>query len=245
MNKLRIVILENDSNFMAELKEYFFSDERFELVATSLNGLEGLNLIVEQKPDVALISLYLPGIDGIGILEKLRLQFPECVTIIMGTYSDDSLISRIMSKGAYYFLVKPFEGRMAADRFIDSKDDGIVNVSRKTLDEDISDIFMSIGIPPHIKGYGYLREGIKMAVKKPSIINRVTKELYPKIGEKFETSASKVERAIRHAIEVAWNKGRIEAINSVFGSRVYIGTEKPTNSEFIALVADKLILKYL
>ena len=104
-------------------------------------------------------------------------------------------------------------------------------------------IFISIGIPPHIKGYGYLREGIKITVQNPHIINNVTKELYPTIADKFNTSPSKVERAIRHAIEVAWNRGRIDAINAVFGARVYLGTEKPTNSEFIALVADKLILE--
>ncbi len=114
-----------------------------------------------------------------------------------------------------------------------------------SLDEKISNIFITIGIPPHIKGFSYLREGIKLAVDDPSIINKVTKELYPQIAERFTTSASKVERAIRHAIEVAWNRGRAEAISSIFGARVYIGNERPTNSEFIALVADKLILESL
>lgn len=112
-----------------------------------------------------------------------------------------------------------------------------------SLDERISNIFISIGIPPNIKGYNYLREGIKMAVSDPHVMGNVTKGLYPVIAEKYCTSASKVERAIRHAIEVAWNRGRIDAINAIFGARVYIGTEKPTNSEFIALVADKLILE--
>jgi two-component system response regulator (stage 0 sporulation protein A) len=112
-----------------------------------------------------------------------------------------------------------------------------------TLEEKISEIFISIGIPPHIKGYGYLREGIKMTILDPRVINSVTKELYPSIAKKFSTTASKVERAIRHAIEVAWNRGRIDAINAIFGARIYLGTEKPTNSEFIALVADKLILE--
>ena len=119
-------------------------------------------------------------------------------------------------------------------------------VSRRkpvTTEEKISEIFMSIGIPPHIKGYGYLREAIKMTVERPFVINSVTKELYPTVAKKFATTSSKVERAIRHAIEVAWNRGRIEAINAIFGARIYLGSEKPTNSEFIALVADKLILE--
>ena len=113
------------------------------------------------------------------------------------------------------------------------------------LETKISEIFISIGIPPHIKGYNYLREGIKMTTENPYIINSVTKELYPSIAKKFCTTSSKVERAIRHAIEVAWNRGRIDAINAIFGARIYLGSEKPTNSEFIALVADKLILENL
>lgn len=245
MRKIRLVILDSDALFVGRLKEYFNADERFELLASSSDGNEGLKYIRDYAPDAALIGLYLSGVDGLGVLERMRAENIGCIAIMMGAYSDDGLVNRVMSKGAYYYLVKPFEPSVAADRISEGRSDGIVSVSRKTLDEEISNIFISIGIPPHIKGYAYLREGIKMAVNKPSIINRVTKELYPKIGEKFDTSASKVERAIRHAIEVAWNKGRIDAINSVFGSRVYIGTEKPTNSEFIALVADKLILKYI
>ena len=113
----------------------------------------------------------------------------------------------------------------------------------RQLDEKISNIFITVGIPPHIKGYGYLREGVKIAIQTPTIINHITKKLYPMIGAKYDTSASKVERAIRHAIEVAWNRGRIETINSLFGVRAYVGNEKPTNGEFIALVADKMLLE--
>ena len=116
-------------------------------------------------------------------------------------------------------------------------------VRRNSLDEKISNIFINVGIPPHIKGYAYLREGVKMAVDNPGIINNITKKLYPMIGERYSTSASKVERAIRHAIEVAWNRGRIESINNILGVRAYVGAEKPTNGEFIALVADKMLLE--
>ncbi len=116
-------------------------------------------------------------------------------------------------------------------------------ISDKTLDERISNIFVSVGIPAHIKGYQFLREGIKLAVDNPAIINSITKSLYPTIAQRYETSASKVERAIRHAIEVAWNRGRIENINSLFGVKVYSSSEKPTNGEFIALLADKMLLE--
>ena len=156
-----------------------------------------------------------------------------------------------MQEGASYYFIKPFKldtimqrlRELIKDKPSDAKDVGISKKRPISMDEKISEIFISIGIPPHIKGYGYLREGIKMTIDKPYLINAVTKELYPSIAKKFSTTASKVERAIRHAIEVAWNRGRIDAINAIFGARIYLGNEKPTNSEFIALVADKLILE--
>ena len=162
-------------------------------------------------------------------------------------------LEKAMEEGADYYLVKPFTLSSAMERMeelVKDRNEGVKDfgVSKKkpvSLEEKISDIFIAIGIPPHIKGYAYLREGIKTTVNHPNVINSVTKVLYPSIAKNFETTPSKVERAIRHAIEVAWNRGRIDAINAVFGSRVYLGSEKPTNSEFIALVADKLILENL
>ena len=132
---------------------------------------------------------------------------------------------------------------VAKDKPHTMKESTVTKRKPASIDEKVSEIFISIGIPPHIKGYAYLREGIKMTIERPYIINSVTKELYPSIAKAFDTTASKVERAIRHAIEVAWNRGRIESINAIFGARIYLGSEKPTNSEFIALVADKLILE--
>ncbi len=249
MNKVSILILESNADFLSQLKEYFGRNEKFELVGDSDDGSEGVDLIQRFSPDAVLLGLVLKGIDGIGVLEKIKEKKIQCASVVMGAFSDDSIINRVMSKGADYYIVKPFSPEVAERRILESIESNaegrskLSSVRRRAMDEEISSIFISIGIPPHIKGYSYLREGIKMTVLKPSIINNVTKELYPKIGEKFDTSASKVERAIRHAIEVAWNRGRIDAINSVFGARVYIGTEKPTNSEFIALVADKLILE--
>jgi len=166
--------------------------------------------------------------------------------------ANDGLIERALNEGADFYLVKPFGVDVAIERMNDLLQQSAerevknyANPHRKavTVEEKISEIFISIGIPPHIKGYAYLRDAIKMTVEKPYVINSVTKELYPSVARLHETSASKVERAIRHAIEVAWNRGRIDAINAIFGTRVYLGSEKPTNSEFIALVADKLILE--
>ena len=194
--------------------------------------------------------MFLKGTDGSGVIQTVKKTWANAKIVATGN-ANDALIEKAMSDGACYYLVKPFSISAALERIREimkdkpSKEKDYAVAKRKpvTLEEKISEIFISIGIPPHIKGYGYLREGIKMTIERPYIINSVTKELYPSIAKKFSTTASKVERAIRHAIEVAWNRGRIDAINAIFGARIYLGSEKPTNSEFIALVADKLILE--
>ena len=148
-------------------------------------------------------------------------------------------------------MAKPFSEKVLKDRMKELSLDKqelkpagfMAPLHKISLEEKISKIFINVGIPPHIKGYSFLREGVKMAVEDPDIINNITKKLYPMIGEKYSTTASKVERAIRHAIEVAWNRGRIENINNLLGVRAYVGAEKPTNGEFIALVADKMLLE--
>ena len=212
-----------------------------------------MELIKRNNPDVAVVDLVLAGMDGFGVLDYIKENNPECLTIAIGGVIDDKIVDRAIEHGAIYYLAKPVNSKTVLDRIkelsraVNYKVTTDIRDKRKatSLDEKISNIFITIGIPPHIKGFSYLREGIKYAVEDPSIINKVTKELYPKIAKKFVTTASKVERAIRHAIEVAWNRGRTDAISSIFGARVYIGSERPTNSEFIALVADKLILESL
>ena len=251
MKNKKIVILESNVELRERLVEAF-EKGGYNVCGVSDDGAEGVMMIEKLKPDLVISELFLKNVDGIGVLGAVKGTQTACVIIVAAT--DDALIGRIMSNGAKYCLVKPFSMEIAVQRVDEiiyveesNKTESFKDISHvkrsATLEEKISNIFISIGIPPHIKGYNYLREGIKMAVENPQVINNVTKVLYPKIGEKYSTSASKVERAIRHAIEVAWNRGRIEVINAIFGARVYIGTEKPTNSEFIALVADKLILE--
>ena len=206
--------------------------------------------ILSLKPDLVIVSVFLKGTDGCGVIRTVKKTWVDAKIIATGI-PNDTIIERAIEDGASYYLVKPFSVQTAMERIREvMKDkpvaDKEITVSKRkpiTIEEKISEIFISIGIPPHIKGYGYLREGIKMTIEKPYIINSVTKELYPSIAKKFSTTSSKVERAIRHAIEVAWNRGRIDAINAIFGARIYLGNEKPTNSEFVALVADKLILE--
>ncbi len=255
MKTANIAIFENNEEFLNELKEYIEKTEGFTVCAATSNGNTAIDLLKHNKPDVAIVDLVLSGKDGLSVLKYIKSSNLSCMPIAIGSYLEDKIVNSAIESGAVYYLVKPVDVETVFDRIRDLSSERTVDYKIGTnvrdrrkinsLDEKISNIFVTIGVPPHIKGYKYLREGIKMTVEDQSIINRVTKELYPRIGEKFQTSASKVERAIRHAIEVAWNKGRTDAVSSIFGAKVYIGSERPTNSEFIALVADKLLLESL
>lgn len=251
----KIAIFVNNEELSDEIKDFLAEEEGYGICAVSSNGNQAVEMVKRNEPDVAIVDLVLTGLDGFGVLDYIKENNPECLTIAIGGFIDDKIVDQAIEHGAVYYLAKPVNAQTLSDRIkelsvnrtVSYKSTVDLRDKRKvgSLDEKISNIFITIGIPPHIKGFSYLREGIKLAVENPSIINKVTKELYPEIGVKFNTSASKVERAIRHAIEVAWNRGRTDAISSIFGARVYIGNERPTNSEFIALVADKLILETL
>lgn len=255
MKTTDIVILDSNEEFLTELKNFLDGYPEFNVCGVSNNGNVGISFINQFKPEIVILNLVLSGTDGFGVMDYIKNNRIPCNIIVLSNFADDKIVNTAISYGAKYYFVKPVNSQNIADRIKDILSEQAVDYKVSTgirdkrravsIDEKISNIFISIGIPPHIKGYQYLREGIKMAIENPSIINNVTKELYPNIGKKFDTSASKVERAIRHAIEVAWNRGRVDAINAIFGVRVYIGSERPTNSEFIALVADKLILEEL
>ena len=250
MRASSVILLESNVAVLSQLKEALNESKEYNVVYAGDDGDEGIKQIMALKPDLVIVGMFLKGADGCGVIRAVKKAWGEAKMIATGI-ANDSLIERAMEEGAIYYLIKPFSIPNAIERIKELSKDKPVNEKttaaskRKpvSIEEKISEIFISIGIPPHIKGYGYLREGIKMTIDRPYIINSVTKELYPSIAKTFKTSSSKVERAIRHAIEVAWNRGRIEAINAIFGARIYLGAEKPTNSEFIALVADKLILE--
>lgn len=255
MKNVNIAIFEMNEEFSNQLKNYFDETEGFAVCAVARTGDAAIDQLGKVAPDVVIINPMLSGVEGIRVIDCVKSSYPDCVVIVVSQFADDKIVNLAINHGAMYYFVKPVTPQDIAerikeiinDRRTDYKITSEIRDKRRmtSLDEKISNIFVTIGIPPHIKGFAYLREGIKMTVEEPAIINRVTKDLYPRIGEKFSTTPSKVERAIRHAIEVAWNRGRTDAITAVFGARVYIGNERPTNSEFIALVADKLILEYL
>ena len=250
MNTKTIILLDSNVAVLSQLRGAFGESKEYSVVYSSDDGDEGIKHVLDLKPDLVIVGMFLKGTDGCGVIRAVKKSWSEAKIIATGI-PNDSLIERAMTEGAAYYLVKPFSVPNAMERIrellmdkpVEEKPVETVRQKPFNVDERISEIFISIGIPPHIKGYVYLREGIKLTVENPTMINSVTKELYPSIAKKYGTSASKVERAIRHAIEVAWNRGRIDAINAIFGARIYLGVEKPTNSEFVALVADKLILE--
>ncbi|MGN1060218.1 MAG: sporulation transcription factor Spo0A [Candidatus Coproplasma sp.] len=251
----KILILESNAQFLNELRTAFEQDGDFNVCGVGVDGEVGINLINQHKPDVVLLDTTLPGEDGFGVLKYLKGNLPACSAFVISGFADDNIVAKAIAGGARYYFVKPVSAQTVHERvkevLAEKTSQYLVSPTSRdrrrvtSIDEKISNIFISIGVPPHIMGYQYLREGIKMTIEDQSIINNVTKRLYPEIAKKYNTTPSKVERAIRHAIEVAWNRGRIEAINSVFGVKVYIGAERPTNSEFIALVADKLVFEEL
>lgn len=242
--KKTVVILQNATEDAEECGKMLNSS--FDVLLTTDNQTTALNEVLLKKPNFCITGLALKNGDGINFIQNIKQNSPFTKCIVLSTISHGEIIKQAINAGAVYYMIKPADYNVLTERMstISVEADDLLEKQQETreIDERISKIFIGMGIPPHIKGYGYLREGVKLAVDEPEIINSVTKRLYPSIGKKFSTSASKVERAIRHAIEVAWNKGRIESINALFGVRAYTQNEKPTNSEFIALIADRLLL---
>jgi len=262
-NKIRIIIADDNRDFCEILKEYISKEEDFEIVGTAKDGLEAINLISRTTPDVLILDIIMPHLDGLGVLEKLSTmkleKFPKI--IVLSAVGQDKITQKAINLGADYYIVKPFDFQVFIKRIRQMINEGIISEEKKnkdafintasiqmmdeskSLEAEITNIIHEIGVPAHIKGYLYLREAISMVVENIEMLSAVTKELYPSIAKKFNTTPSRVERAIRHAIEVAWNRGKIDTINNLFGYTIHNDKGKPTNSEFIAMVADKLRLE--
>lgn len=226
-----------------KIVEYFKSSENFDFVGASIDGEKVVEDVTKLLPDVLVMEVMLTKIDGFAVMEKLKeLKDKMPKVIFVSNLSHSGFVTKAIQSGVSYFMVKPVSPENLENRIVEVLDAGHSNNQNRQLDEKISNIFISIGIPAHIKGYQFLREAVKLAVEEPEIIGSITKKLYPTIAERFETSSSKVERGMRHAIEVAWNRGKIENINNIFGLKIYNRNEKPTNGELIALIADKMIM---
>ena len=251
MEKIRIFLTDDNDEIRAALHRYLETQEDMVISGEAANGVEALQRLSECPTDVMILDMIMPQLDGFGVLEQLQRipleQRPRVITLT--ALGREDFIARALRFGVTYYMVKPVEMRQLMDRIRDTarQMEGICEDPPEVqqavvpnVDDRMSNIFLSLGIPAHIKGYQFLREGVRLVIEQPDRINRITKELYPSIARRYATSPSKVERAIRHAIEVAWSRGRVESLNRAFGCRVAIPEDKPTNGEFIALIADKL-----
>lgn len=244
---IKILIADDNRDFCELLKEFLQQQEDFELIGIAFNGIEALELVQEKSPDVLVLDVIMPHLDGIGVLEKLGDAVREKPKIIMLTaFGQESITQRAVELGADYYILKPFDFSVLANR-IRQLAGGLrvsaqyISVSKpKNLDVSVTNIIHEMGVPAHIKGYHYLRDSILKVIEDVNLLGAVTKELYPMIAHKYQTTPSRVERAIRHAIELAWDRGNVEMMTKFFGYTINLERGKPTNSEFIAMVADKL-----
>ena len=273
-NKITILIADDNPEFAKTLTNYIERDEELEVIAVARDGKQAIEMILNTEPDIALLDVIMPHLDGIGVLEKINeanmRKRPMC--IMLSAVGQDKITQRALELGAEYYTIKPIDIEMLLGRIKDIKNfkpsniketmlNGNINVTTrearaqyieispdKKKDEEnlealVTNVIHEVGVPAHIKGYQYLREAIMMVVNNIDIINQITKQLYPDIARKFKTTPSRVERAIRHAIEVAWTRGQTETVDSIFGYTISAAKGKPTNSEFIAKIADKLRLE--
>lgn len=246
---IKLLIANEDSEETNSISQKLTEENSLWTVDKAYSGKEAVEHIENNIYDLVITDIVLPEIDGFEIIERVKSLNKDTKIIVLTALSSETFIKKSMSLNADYYMMKPANPNVLIKRIKDlfetSGNENVMNMrmdSDREIEEKITNIFITVGIPAHIKGYQFLREAVKLAMENPDIINSITKKLYPSIAERFDTSASKVERAIRHAIEVAWNRGKIENINNIFGLTVYSNNEKPTNGEFIALVADKMLL---
>lgn len=251
MGKTRLLVIDDNKELVSMIKEYFKAHADIEVALEAYDGVEGLNLIEKKSDlyDVIVLDLIMPNKDGMSVLEYMKKKNMDRKIIVLTSYNTPDIIRKVSELGVNYYILKPFELSDLEKRIIEISEG--VNFEGKSIDLyhnnlqiSTTKILHELGVPSHIKGYQYIREGIMMLYEKPEVIGGITKELYPEVASKFGTTVSRVERAIRHAIEVSWNRGNWELMEEIFGHSVDIDKAKPTNSEFIVTVADKLRLEF-
>ena len=265
--KTTILIADDNQEFSQTLANYIHEQEDMEVIGIAKDGEEAVDMIANVMPDIVLLDVIMPHLDGIGVLEKMNIikcnKKPICIMI--SAVGQDKITQKAVNLGAEYYVVKPFDiellikrirelknfkpnqnvnnfiGRETKQQYVEIPENG--EKSQENLEALVTNIIHEVGVPAHIKGYQYLREAIIMVINDIDVINQITKSLYPKIAYKFNTTPSRVERAIRHAIEVAWGRGDQKTVEKIFGYTISAAKGKPTNSEFIAMIADKLRLE--
>ena len=262
MEKLNVAVADDNERMVEVLGQIIEEDKDLELVGKAHNGEEICNIIREKEPDVVVLDIIMPKMDGPAVMEKFAHDKSLKKTpafIVVSAVGQERITEDAFSLGADYYVLKPFDNNMLLNRIKHTRRAGVRRmreISRqqesvqaqqvpvRNLETDVTNIIHEIGVPAHIKGYQYLRDAISLSVNDMEMLNSITKILYPTIAKRHQTTASRVERAIRHAIEVAWSRGKMDTIDELFGYTVSTGKGKPTNSEFIALIADKIRLEY-
>ena len=269
-DKITVLIADDNPDFANTLTSYIEEDDELEIIAIARDGKEAVEMILNTQPDVALLDVIMPHLDGIGVLERINAAHMRKMPlrIMLSAVGQDKITQRALELGAEYYVIKPFDITLLLQRIKEIrlyqpsqfKNSNINTVTREikapyieispekkkdqeNLEALVTNVIHEVGVPAHIKGYQYLREAIMMVVNNIDIINQITKQLYPDIASKYHTTPSRVERAIRHAIEVAWTRGQTETVENIFGYTISAAKGKPTNSEFIAMIADKLRLE--
>ena len=252
--KIKVMIADSNEDFCVLLRRALGNEGDMEVVGVAPDGLTALSMLAEKRPDVLLLDLVLPKLDGMGVLQRLGETGARPAVLVVSAFYNERLVSGAAELGAWYFIPKPcdFEALTARVRHcvertelrlppMPAQPDAVLR--EPDLEATVTEVIHEIGVPAHIKGYQYLREAIIITIRDMEVINSVTKVLYPAVAKKFGTTPSRVERAIRHAIEVAWDRGDIETLQKFFGYTVSNIKGKPTNSEFIAMIADCLSLR--
>ena len=274
---LKIVLVDDNKDFCNLIGEYLSKQEKMEVIGVGHNGVEGIELVKEKEPDLLILDLIMPQLDGMGVMEEMNEKnlVEDTITIVLTAFGQEDLTHKVVELGAHYYIMKPFDLSKLVERIEQLIDlinnpapsqDNIISGNniqqqfeqntkepdpetkskkvnqknqQKNLSLEITELLHELGVPAHIKGYLYLREAIELVVNNIGLMDSVTKKLYPEVAEKYNTTANRVERAIRHAIEVTWNRGNISALNEYFGTTVSPNSGKATNSQFIAKIADK------
>lgn len=251
MKNIRVLMVDDNVNLVGMIKEYFASHLNIDIVLEAYDGVQAIDVIEKNKDnfDVMILDLIMPNKDGVYVLDEMKKRGISKPVIISTSYNAPDMIRRISEYNVNYFILKPFELSDLEKRILEctnaNKDNGkVINLLHSNLQISVTKLLHELGVPSHIKGYQYIREAIIILYEHPEMIGGITKELYPDIASKFDTTVSRVERAIRHAIEVSWNRGDWKLMEEIFGHSVDIDKAKPTNSEFVVTISDKLRLEF-
>lgn len=251
LKEVRVLMVDDNESLVSMIKEYFEDHAKIKIVNEAYNGLDAVDVIEENVNnfDVLLLDLIMPKKDGIYVLEQMKKKGIKKPVIVGTSFNADETIARVSKFNPKHFILKPFDMFDLENKLLDAVSfkldkESKINIYHNNLEISVTKLLHGLGVPSHIKGYQYIREGVILMYEKPDIVGAITKELYPEIANRYDTTVSRVERAIRHAIEVSWNRGDIDLMEEIFGHSVDYDRAKPTNSEFIMLVSDKLRLEF-